>query len=235
MAKLRRGRKRTRPKRWQRALLRGIGLVLVGWLVVSALVVGPWRWLDPPTSSFIWRYEQATSRDAAQRWVPLEDISPRLALAVIAAEDQKFPAHGGFDFESIQEALQEGGRGASTLTQQVAKNLFLWPDRSWTRKALEAWLTVCIEGLWPKRRILEVHLNVAEFGRGTYGADAASRAFFGVAPIDLSERQAAQLAAVLPSPRRMSAARPSAHVRKRAREIREQMRLLGGISYLDSL
>ena len=204
--------------------------------MTTILLVGPWRWLDPPTTSFIWRYEWDSSRAVSWRWAELEDISPRLALAVIAAEDQKFLVHRGFDFDSIQQVvLEDQARGASTLTQQVAKNLYLWPERSWLRKGLEAWLTIWIELLWPKQRILEVHLNVAEFGPGTYGAGAASRRMFGVAPIDLSEQQAARLAAVLPSPRRMSAARPSAHVRKRAREIREQMRLLGGTAYLDRL
>jgi monofunctional biosynthetic peptidoglycan transglycosylase len=213
------------------ALLPVVALVIGG----SALIVGPWRWIDPPTTAFIWRYESEAGRDAVQRWVPLRQVSPRLALAVIASEDQKFPDHRGFDLDSIASALREGDRGASTLTQQVAKNLYLWPGRSWSRKILEAWLTLWIELTWQKPRILEVYLNVAEFGPGIYGAAAASERFFGVSPRGLTEEQAAQLAAILPSPRRMSAAKPSAYVRARAREIREQMRQLGGVRFVKQL
>jgi monofunctional biosynthetic peptidoglycan transglycosylase len=163
-----------------------------------------------------------------------------MRLAVVAAEDQKFPHHWGFDFESIADAVQEKGargrpRGASTISQQVARNLFLWPGRSYLRKGLEAYFTVLLELLWPKRRILEVYLNVAEFGDGIYGIAAAAQAFFGKRPADLGRAEAALLAAVLPNPRRLHARNPSAYVRERALWIEEQMIHLGGPAYLQSL
>lgn len=157
-------------------------------------------------------------------------ISGALALCVVASEDQKFPEHGGFDYESIRRAAREARhkpRGASTLTQQVAKNLYLWPGRSLVRKGLEAYLTVFIEALWPKRRILEVYLNVAEFGPGIFGAEAASRRFFSKPARDLTFREAALLAAVLPNPKRMSVADPSEYVRGRAKEIEAAAHQLG--------
>lgn len=217
-------------------MIRALAWLSFAMLGASFLFVGIWRLVDPPTSAFILHYESDSGRTASQQWADLDDISPHLALAVIAAEDQKFPSHHGFDFESISKVVSEGeARGASTISQQLAKNLYLWPGRSWLRKGLEAWITVWIELLWPKQRILEVYLNVAEFGPGVYGADAASHRFFGRPASRLSVDQAARLAAVLPSPRRMSAARPSSHVRKRVREIREQMRTLGGGQYLDRI
>ena len=165
-----------------------------------------------------------------QRWIPFERISRDLVLCVVAAEDQKFPEHAGFDVEQIMKATREQRRrprGASTITQQVAKNLYLWPGRSFMRKGIEAWLTIWIEQLWPKRRILEVYLNVAEFGPGLYGAAAASERLFGLPASELGLREASLLAAVLPSPKRMSAARPSEYVRGRAAEIRHIAQALG--------
>lgn len=190
-------------------------------------VVIPWRWLTPPTTAFVL---QSDSPEVDYRWVAIEDISPQLALCVVASEDQKFPDHGGFDYQSIRKATLEARgrpRGASTISQQVVKNLFLWPGRSLIRKGLEAYLTVWVEALWPKRRILEVYLNVAEFGPGVFGAEAASRRFFAKSARRLTIRQAALLAAVLPSPKRMSAAEPSEYVRGRAVEIETAARSLG--------
>jgi monofunctional biosynthetic peptidoglycan transglycosylase len=163
-----------------------------------------------------------------------------LRLAVVAAEDQNFPHHWGFDLESIMDALQKKGkkrrlRGASTITQQVARNLFLWPGRSYVRKGLEAYFTVLLELLWPKRRILEVYLNVVEFGDGTHGVSTASRTFFGKRPAELSHQEAALLAAVLPNPIRLDARRPSAYVQERVRWIEEQVAHLGGPAYLRGL
>ena len=157
-----------------------------------------------------------------QRWIPLSAISRELALSVVVAEDQKFPTHHGFDLAAIERATRESRqrvRGASTITQQLAKNLFLWPGRSWLRKGLEGYFTLLLEGLWPKRRILEVYLNVAEFGPGLYGAAAASERIFAKPASELTAREAALLAAVLPNPRRLSAARPSPYVLGRAAEI----------------
>jgi monofunctional biosynthetic peptidoglycan transglycosylase len=161
-------------------------------------------------------------------------------MAVIAAEDQKFAEHWGFDVAAIRAALrhnERGGalRGASTLSQQVAKNLFLWSGRSWPRKALEAWFTGLIELLWPKQRILEVYLNSVEWGDGIFGAQAAARHHFAVDAPRLNAQQASQLAAVLPNPRRWSAGRPDRYVLNRAAWIRQQMRQLGGSRYLQRL
>jgi monofunctional biosynthetic peptidoglycan transglycosylase len=160
-----------------------------------------------------------------------------MSLAVVAAEDQKFPQHWGFDFESIVDAVEEQGvrgrlRGASTITQQVARNLFLWQGRSYLRKALEAYFTVLLELCWPKRRILEVYLNIAEFGEGRYGVGAAARAFFGKPPNELQTSEASLLAAVLPNPVRFRVRDPSAYVRHRAAWIESQMAKLGGPAYL---
>ena len=166
------------------------------------------------------------------RWIGWESISTPMRLAVVAAEDQKFPHHWGFDFDSIADAVQHQGakgrlRGASTITQQVARNLFLWPGRSYVRKGLEAYFTVLLELLWSKRRILEVYLNIAEFGDGTYGVFAASQTFFGKRPSELQRQDAALLAAVLPNPARLHVRNPSAYVRERAGWIEEQMAQLG--------
>jgi monofunctional biosynthetic peptidoglycan transglycosylase len=163
-----------------------------------------------------------------------------MRLAVVAAEDQKFPHHWGFDFESIEDAVQHKGprgrlRGASAITQQVARNLFLWPGRSYIRKGLEAYFTVLLEGLWPKRRILEVYLNIAEFGDGAYGVYAASQTFFSKRPAELQTQEAALLAAVLPNPARLHVRNPSAYVHERAGWIEEQMTRLGGPAYLQNL
>jgi monofunctional biosynthetic peptidoglycan transglycosylase len=170
-------------------------------------------------------------------WAPRGAISSDLAISAVAAEDQNFPEHSGFDWAAIREAFDSnrvGGRirGASTISQQVAKNLFLWPTQSWVRKGAEAYLTVWIELLWPKRRILEVYLNVAEFGPGVFGAAAAAEQFLGKSPADLTPHEAAIFAAVLPSPRRMSARNPSEYVLRRASEIQTAVRGLGGPGYL---
>ena len=174
-----------------------------------------------------------------QRWVDWPQISPHAKVAVIAAEDQKFPEHHGFDLESINDALEERERGrtrgASTISQQVAKNLFLWPGHSWARKGLEAYFTVLIETLWPKRRILEVYLNIAEFGSGVFGVGAASEVYFGKRAARLGAADAALLAAVLPSPKRMRVNAPSRYVRSRQDWILGQMRGLGGVGLLEQI
>ncbi|MEI2265357.1 monofunctional biosynthetic peptidoglycan transglycosylase [Erwinia sp. CGal63] len=168
-------------------------------------------------------------------WVEMKDISPWMPLAVIASEDQKFPEHWGFDVQAIQSVLDsEGGRmrGASTLSQQTAKNVFLWDGRSWIRKGLEAGLTVAIETVWTKRRILTVYLNVAEFGEGVFGVEEASQRYFHKPASQLTMEEAALLAAVLPNPIRFRADAPSAWVRQRQQWILRQMRQLGGEGFL---
>jgi len=228
-----------------RRLLRSLLWLLLTLFVGSAALVLALRWLDPPTSAFMLRERliAANSKPAysiRHRWVDWQQISPHLKLAVIASEDQTFPAHNGFDFKQINKALddRERGRrvrGASTISQQVAKNLFLWPAQSWVRKGLEAYFTLLIETLWPKQRILEVYLNVAEFGKGVFGVGAASDAYFHKSPARLTAYDSALLAAVLPNPKRLHANAPSRYVRSRQQWIVSQMRGLGGTSMLQAL
>ncbi len=229
-----------------RSALRWAAIGALAFVLLSAAVVLALRWVDPWTSAFMLgdRREAllAGNFGYANRyeWVDLEAISPHAALAVIAAEDQLFPFHAGFDFESIREAVRHNAkgrkvRGASTITQQVAKNLFLWSGRSYLRKGLEAWFTVLIELMWPKERILEVYLNVAEFGRAVYGVEAAARQYFRKPAARLTRREAATLAAVLPNPKVMRADRPSRYVARRRDHILGQMRALGGPAYLRQL
>lgn len=171
-------------------------------------------------------------------WVPMDDISPQMALAVMAAEDQKFPEHWGFDVAAIEKALSHNEkrptriRGASTLSQQTAKNLFLWDGRSWLRKGLEAGLTSGIELVWTKRRILTVYLNIVEFGDGVFGVEEASQRFFHKPAKRLTAAEAALLAAVLPNPHRFRADAPSGYVLQRQQWIMRQMRQLGGETFL---
>lgn len=171
-------------------------------------------------------------------WVSMDEISPWMGLAVIAAEDQKFPNHWGFDVSAIEKALAHNERnenrirGASTLSQQTAKNLFLWDGRSWVRKGLEAGLTLGIETVWSKKRILTVYLNIAEFGDGVFGVEAASQRYFHKPASRLSPSEAALLAAVLPNPLRFKASAPSGYVRSRQAWIMRQMRQLGGESFM---
>lgn len=231
------------PKR-KRRFWRALGWSIAALLAGSILPVAALRWLDPPTSAFMLtrRIEALRSgeRDFALRytWVDAEAISPQLPIALVAAEDQKFPVHSGFDVEAIRDALDErrdgNGRGASTISQQVAKNLFLWSGRSWLRKGVEAWYTVLIETLWPKPRILEVYVNIAEFGDGIYGAEAAAQVYFRKPAARLSASESALLAAVLPNPRVLRVAAPSRYVRRRQAWIARQARQLGGPAYLAS-
>ena len=172
-------------------------------------------------------------------WVNLEEISPNAAIAVIASEDQQFPFHGGFDFKSIRESVRasEHGkklRGASTISQQVAKNLFLWPG-GFVRKAFEAYFTVLIEVMWPKERILEMYLNIAQFGEGVYGVEAAAHHFYHKPAARLASGEAAVMAAVLPNPIKLRIDRPSAYVISRRDWILGQMRDLGGAGYLKGI
>lgn len=173
-----------------------------------------------------------------KKWVSYDKISGEMALAVVAAEDQKFFSHSGFDFTELRKALESEGkqkRGASTITQQVAKNLFLWHGRSYIRKGLEAWFTVLIEFTWPKERILEVYLNIAETGNMTFGVEAAAQLYFNIPADKLSRSQAARIAASLPNPKVYKADTPGPYVRKRATWIERQMRNLGSIERLKKL
>jgi monofunctional biosynthetic peptidoglycan transglycosylase len=219
----RRGRVRRLLRRPVRLAFRAVLLATLLATLLSVLWVAAYRVLDPPGGFYMaseaWRLG-GVERD----WRDLDEIAPALARSVIAAEDARFCEHLGFDFEAIRQAIEERERGrfrgASTISQQVAKNVFLWHRPSWVRKGLEAGFTVLIEALWPKRRILEVYLNTAEFGPGLFGAEAAAQRHFGRGAERLSADQAARLAAVLPNPKERSASNPSAFVAKRARAIR---------------
>jgi monofunctional biosynthetic peptidoglycan transglycosylase len=212
-------------------------------IVASVLPVLLLRWIPPIATPFmIGRWlDGVIGRQPPVRieydWVPWTRIAATAPLAVVAAEDQRFPTHYGFDVGAIRKAWHERRtqlRGASTITQQTARNLFLWSGHSWPRKVLEAYATLLIEACWPKRRILEVYLNVAEFGDGVYGIEAASQRFFGHGAAQLSRHEAALLAAVLPDPKDWRAVRPSAFVDARAQHIESQMAHLGP-AYLASL
>lgn len=245
-----------RRRRW-RAWLWKLPLAFVSFSLLQVLVL---RFVDPPFSMFM----AARQMDAlvagdvdfriAHDWRDMDQMSPNLPLALVASEDQNFASHNGFDFTAIEQAqahnekmierAEKRGkpvrrlRGASTISQQTAKNLFLWQGSGvtrWVRKGLEVWYTALVETLWPKRRILEVYANIAEFGDGIYGGQAAARSFFRKDASRLSAAEAARLAAVLPSPKRYNAARPGPYVQRRTNAIQRQMRYMGGSAYLRTL
>ena len=214
--------------------------------LASALQVLVLRFVDPPVSAFMvarqfeaWGQGEWGFR-VAYDWRDMEQIAPSLPVAMVAAEDQNFARHAGFDLRAIEKARISNAkgrrmRGASTISQQVAKNLFLWQGRSWLRKGVEAWYTVLIELFWPKQRILEVYANVAEFGDGIYGAQAAARSYWRKDAARLGPAESARLAAVLPAPRRYSVRRPGPFVQRRAAWIQRQSRQIGGSAYLGTL
>lgn len=222
--------------RWSKRLA-VLGIVVL--LVLPVLWFAVFRFVPVPVTSFMVRgtiagWLEEKPYTLRHDWVALEQISPRLQRAVIASEDQKFLDHYGLDLEAIEKAMahnQRGKRvrGGSTISQQTAKNLFLWPGRSYVRKGLEAYFTVLMETVWSKRRILEVYLNSAEFGRGVYGAEAAAQFYFRKSAAQLSNREAALLAAVLPAPRKRNPARPSAYVARHASAIQAQMARIGPV------
>lgn len=209
--------------RWLGRLTRVLARVIGVAAIAAVLWVGLYAVVNPPTTLLI-EMERRRLGAVAATWRPLADISPHLRRAVMAAEDARFCAHRGFDFEEIARARAQaaaGGRvrGASTISQQVSKNAFLWPAATWLRKALEAGFTVLIEAFWPKSRTLEIYLNIAEMGPGVFGAEAAARHWFGKGAEALTLAEAARIAAILPSPRTRNAARPSDFVARRARAI----------------
>lgn len=201
-------------------LLLTLVLLPIGGVLIHAVV--------PPPVTLLMVQQAVAGKGLDYRWRSLNHISPRLVEAVIASEDARFCSHDGFDFEAIEKAMDSnarGGkvRGGSTISQQTAKNVFLWPGRSWIRKGLEAGYTVLIETVWSKRRIMEVYLNVAEWAPGVYGAEAAARHWYGKDADQLTAREAARLAAILPSPRRYSASKPGPYVRRRASRVQAAM------------
>ncbi len=215
-------------------------------LAASVVAVVALKWCPPPTTAFMLQSSFDALRKGEQdiryrySWVAYDEISPFLKIAVVAAEDQSFPEHHGFDIAAIQAALEQSKqgkrlRGASTISQQLAKNLFLWPGRNMVRKGLEAYFTVLLEAFVSKRRILEIYLNVAQFGDNVFGAGAASTVYLAKPAAAISATEAALFAAVLPNPRVYRLDRPSPRVLRRQQWIRRQMRQLGGIKYLEHL
>ncbi len=226
-------------RRWLRWLI----ALPVGLLLLSVVQVATLRFVDPAFSAFMLSRQLEAWGDGdwgfriAYDWRDLDEMSPSVPLAMIASEDQSFAEHFGFDLQAIEKARKNNARGrkvrgGSTISQQTAKNLFLWSGRSWVRKGIEAWYTVLIEALWPKHRIIEVYANIAEFGDGVYGAQAAARTYFHKDADRLGPAEAARMAAVLPSPRRYSINRPGPYVQRRSQAIQRQMRYIGGAEYL---
>ncbi|RCV88458.1 monofunctional biosynthetic peptidoglycan transglycosylase [Billgrantia montanilacus] len=226
-------------------VLRWAALVGAAFVVLSLVLVLMMRYV-PAYGSMVMlerkveAWLSGESLPIQHQWRPWGELSDHAKLAVMAAEDQRFPDHRGFDVAEMRrawEASRSGARlrGASTISQQTAKNLFLWTGRSWARKGLEAWFTLLIETLWPKERILEVYLNIAEWDNGVFGLEAAGQHYFGVSASQVNEVQASRLAAILPNPRAWDAARPGPQTERRSQWIRQQMRNLGGSSYLERL
>ncbi len=208
-------------------------------LLMTVLAVLMLRWVDPPASAFILS-SPGSYTEHRPVWSNWEEISPWIPMAIIAAEDQKFPFHWGFDAAAIQQAIAdrlEGNRmrGASTITQQLAKNLFLWPGRSWLRKGVEAYFTLLLEGFLSKRRILELYINLVEFGPYIFSAGSASQRYFDKSTGKITRQEACMLAAVLPNPRSSNLRQPSNRLKKRAKHISKQISALGGVDYLKFL
>jgi monofunctional biosynthetic peptidoglycan transglycosylase len=228
-----------------RILMRLLWRVLRAFMLLSIALVLLFRWVQPPGSALMLERKaeallQGKTLTLNQQWVDWRQLPDNLKMSVIASEDQHFATHWGFDFNAIQQAFEHNEhsrelRGASTISQQVAKNLFLWPGRSWLRKGLESWFTLCMELLWPKQRILEVYLNTAEWGDGVFGAEAAARHYFNRPAATLSNEQASLMAATLPNPRDWSPSDPGNFVQRRASWIRRQIIQLGGSDYLQHL
>jgi monofunctional biosynthetic peptidoglycan transglycosylase len=218
----------------------------LGFILLSIFAVIVLKWVNPITSSIMMqrKIEAMVSFSEKQMiayyWFSYDKISKQMALAVIASEDQNFAFHFGFDFKQIEKAIEESERGkrlrgASTITQQVAKNLFLWEGRSFIRKGIEAYFTLLIEIFWTKERILEVYLNIAETGDMIFGIGTATQIYFNKHPQDLNIDEAALMAATLPNPKKYSARNPSGYILKRIDWIKKQMSLLGGTGYLKNL
>lgn len=233
-------------RRYTHLLLKWIGLFLVACFVLSVVMVVGLRWINPPTSSFMvqrhieawWNNED--DFELEYEWTDWEEISDYAKVAAITSEDQRFADHWGIDMEQVEKAIEENRkgknlRGASTITQQTAKNLFLWPGQNFIRKGIEAYFALLLELLWPKQRILEVYLNIAEFGNGIYGVQAASNRYFNTSADRLSMIQSALMVTALPSPRKYNLANPSSYMIRRRNWNLQYMHYLGNRSYLKRL
>lgn len=213
-------------------------LKLIAWFFLFTFFMTLlYKWVPVPfTPLMAIRYFENPEEEIRHDWVPMEEISANLQLAVVASEDQNFMNHNGFDYEAIRKAIEENktrrrARGASTISQQTAKNVFLWPNSSWFRKGLEVYFTFLIELLWSKERILEVYLNSIEMGQGVYGAEAAANFWFGKSAANLSAAEASAIAAILPNPRQYRAQPASEYIQGRKSWIQRQMRNIGGINW----
>lgn len=222
-----------------RFLLKVLLITILAFVLLSLLLVLPFRWVNPPITMVMADRWITSTEDFQLRktWLSWDEIPKHAALAVVTSEDQKFPLHSGFDLKAIQQAFKErerrgGLRGASTISQQVAKNMYLWTGRSWFRKGLEVWFTLLIELSWSKQRILEIYLNIVEWGPGVFGLEAASQYHFGRSAMKLTPIQAALLASSLPSPIKYHPAKPAQHLYQRAQWNLQQQRKLGGVHWL---
>ncbi|MEM7358023.1 MAG: monofunctional biosynthetic peptidoglycan transglycosylase [Pseudomonadota bacterium] len=226
-------------KKKKRGFTRWLFRLVLFVCIISALPMIALRYYDPPTSMFIELNKQSNNKDIKHEWRDIEDISAYFPVAVIASEDQAFPTHFGFDLKQIQLVLEDRknglSRGASTISQQTIKNLFLWPDRSLVRKAIEAWLTLWLELIVPKKRILELYVNFAQFGKSVFGVGAASQYYFKIPASQLTPRQSALIAASLPTPSRSNPAKPSDYLKERAAFIQDQMPRIGGRRLISEL
>lgn len=215
--------------------LRIVLKVVVAMFVLSIALTAVYRWVNPPIT-LLMISRALNGADINKKWVPLDEISPNLVRASIASEDNNYLGHRGFDLGAIYDAIDERNsgkrqRGASTISQQTAKNVFLWSGKSWIRKGLEVYFTFLIEHIWGKERIMEVYLNVIEMGNGVYGAEAAAQHYFGRSSAKLTQRQAALIVAAYPNPRQRDPAHPTIYLNKRASQIQRLMPLMGTIAF----
>lgn len=233
---------KVKSKKWSlKKVFKLFGWIVLGYLVFSIVLTFVYKFVNPPITLLMVQrcVEQCFSKDREVRlkkdWVNIEDVSPYMITAVVSAEDNNFRNHNGFDFKAIENARkvnQKRGKnvlGASTISQQTAKNVFLWLQKSYFRKGLEAWETLLIEFMWGKERIMEVYLNVIEFGDGIYGVEAASQYYFHKSAKNLTKRQAALLASVLPQPLKRNPAQPNYRTQRRANMIMHKMNIIGRV------
>jgi len=219
-----------------RKILRWTGRIVLFLFVFSILLTFVYRWLNPPVTPLMVIRKVADKAPIQKKWVNIKDISPHLIACAVAAEDNSFLGHRGFDFGAINKAIKEREsgkriRGASGISQQTAKNVFLWQKQSWVRKGLECYFTVLMELFWSKERIMEVYLNVIEMGSGIYGCEMASQIYFKKSAKNISLRQAALLTACYPSPRKRNPAKPTTYLNSRASQIAHLTKLIGKINF----
>lgn len=221
----------SRPVKRKNVFFRWLTKGFILLCLLSALPMIALRFINPPTSNYIELNKRNHNTNIKQQWVDIDEVSLYFPNAVLASEDQQFPNHFGFDIKQIKLALNDKNgisRGASTISQQTIKNLFLWPGKSYLRKGIEAWLVVWLELIVPKKRILEIYINFAQFGKSVFGVEAASQYYFNIPAKQLTAEQSALITASLPTPSRSNPAKPSAYLKERAAYILDQMPRIGG-------